>query len=167
MIVKAQWVTTDSYGNKLVTDEASQVVYIVAPTDKKTGKPFPSWEEIAPGRDVEGNPWQSKTNGKWYLFAPEAGKVYNPRSSTPGQKQALMKEAIGLKQEGIRESQENKQEAIKISSTFRDATLLTIAQLGDSYDNGEFKVVWLSWREWLLDNYEVDTNNRPPFPNHD
>lgn len=162
MIIKAQRVTTDNYGNKLVTDEASQLVYIVAPADKKTGKPFPNWEEIAPGRDVEGNPWQSKTNGKWYLFAPEPEKTYNKAKWQP--KGAEVAKAQEVKGQMIAQAQDNKNGSIKISSTARDATLLTIAEIQNNPEHATtFEDTWLKWREWLLDNYEVEEMSRPPF----
>lgn len=162
MKIKAQWVKNDNYGNKIVTDESSGIDYIISPKDKKTGADFPDWAEIAPGREVEGSPWQSKTNGKWYLFAPEPEKTYNKAKWQP--KGAEIAKAQEVKSQQISQAQDNKAESIKISGTARDATLLTIAEIQNNPEHANtFEETWLKWREWLLDNYEVDSNARPPF----
>lgn len=65
-----------------------------------------------------------------------------------------IKAAQERKQEMIEKSQESKDVSIKLSSTVRDATLITVAQFtGQNFTDEEFETRWKKWRNWLLDNW--------------
>jgi hypothetical protein len=72
-----------------------------------------------------------------------------------------------FKTESIERAQKNKEDAIKLSSTFRDATLLTVAMLEketEKLTSDQVKHGWLHWRSWLLQQYDNDSHdNAPPF----
>lgn len=70
----------------------------------KNGQVFPNFDTLAPGVEVDGEPWTSQA-GKNYLFAPK------PETSQSGRK-PNMDRIIEKKQQGIAESQERKERSI-------------------------------------------------------
>lgn len=73
------------------------------------------------------------------------------------------------KAEDIALAQMNKDKSIQLSSSFRDATTLTVAQAQSmkfaTPEEAEtwIKDNWLNWREWLLANYDAHPGNNIPF----
>lgn len=129
---------------------------------------FPNFASLMTGNDVEGT-IQEKQNGNYLNRTLYPIKPSNP---PPGGARrplnASITKAMETKREGIKEAQENRSEAVRIASTFRDATLLTIAELGSDNLNvkdyvGDYKSTWLKWRSWLWQNWDVDETNEPPF----
>lgn len=147
-------VCTIKEGNQTITDVS------VNRTNKK-GEVFPNFDGIAPGFEVECEIWKSQT-GKTYMFAPKTQTA--PRAGGAGIKAAMVEKA-----KAIEHSQDRKDNAIQLSSTFRDATLLTqvtiSAQQGD-FDREDIKKVWLEWRSWLLEQFgdaSDITETKKPF----
>lgn len=112
-------------------------------------------ENTMQGTTVEGKLWTSPKNGKVYLFEEKM------KSAPAGMKPDFMKKnidkAMERKETSIKGFQDDKNMAIKVSSTFRDATILTVAEFGDnSYSDEHMRNTWLKWRNWLLNNFDVD-----------
>ena len=102
------------------------------------------------GNNIEGKIEEKdkESNGKVYhnvTLYPDMGD--KPKTWGPG--------ASATKKADIAEAQKNKQSSIELSSTFRDATQITLAELSEHpIVAEEFKSRWLYWREWLLNNFE-------------
>lgn len=70
------------------------------------------------------------------------------------------------KEDGIQLAQMRKDDSIKQSSTFRDATLLLTAQMAQSketWDEERIKTQWRNWRSWLLEHWESHEGDGIPF----
>lgn len=84
-------------------------------------------------------------------------------------KNAQMEKVMERKETSIGKFQDNKEWSIKVSSTMRDAVLLTIAEYSkrDNNSNGtytpDFEKSILRWRQWLLENWDVEPTDIPPF----
>jgi len=77
-----------------------------------------------------------------------------------------VKVAQERKQEMIEKSQDRKDDSIRNSSTFRDATILT--QVWASKQTAfltteEIEKKWIEFRNWLFSHYEVEITDTKPF----
>ncbi len=116
------------------------------------------WPNVAPGHQVEGNIVE-KPNGQ-YLNKT----LYPVKENRPAPRGNNITKAQEVKRENIKEAQESKDISIKLSSTFRDATLITTAQMGTQHwDEADIKKVWLEWRKWLIANWGDSTDVSTPF----
>lgn len=75
---------------------------------------------------------------------------------------------IEQKNSNIRAAQDRKDESIKISSTARDATLILSVLLpsmnrDEVFNHDSWKQKWLEIRQWLLDNFDKEPTQEPPF----
>jgi len=140
----ADWIkATLKEGNQVIQDVS------INRLDKKTGKvAFEKFDDIMPGGTIEGELWRSD-KGACYLFAPR------PQSAPKVGGGAGIKVAMAEKAKAIEHSQDRKDNSIQLSSTFRDATLLTVAQMGSSTDwsNEEVQNKWKMWRTWLMEQF--------------
>lgn len=57
------------------------------------------------------------------------------------------------KEKAIEKAQDKKADGIKLSGTMRDATLLTVAELGGAKEEDIVRV-WHKWRKFLFENYD-------------
>ena len=81
------------------------------------------------------------------LIDPDRG-IKKPRSGS-------VNANMDRKEQGIEVAQNRKEDSIKISSTFRDATLITLEDMkGQDMTNELFKDRWLYWRKWLMENWD-------------
>ena len=121
----------------------------------KKGEIFPNFDNIKVGERVKGNLWSSSA-GKRYLFAPSPIKTQGgANKASGGYKTQVIKEAQETKRKDIETAQENKGQSIKISSTMRDAVLLTIAEKGDGVMTAEdMEENIIKWRKWLVNHWE-------------
>lgn len=83
-------------------------------------------------------------------------------------KTAEINKAMDKKVESIKEAQENRAEGVKVASTFRDATLITVelARTADIVPEDKedyLKAKWQEIRNWLWQNWDVDSSQMPPF----
>lgn len=117
---------------------------------------FPNFDSLKDGDTVQGDLTVGEWNGK-------KQHTLNPLR-TPMKGNSGIANAMKKKEESITKFQDNKAESIKMSSTFRDATLLTttFGSMNGTMTDEEIKATWTVWREWLLKNYDVD-NSQPPF----
>lgn len=137
----------------------------------KWGELFPGFDDLQPGRDVEGEIWQSG-QGKWYLFAPKPqttqGGAYSANkggytAKTNQIKQAI-KQAQERKEESIGKTLDRKEESIRLSAAQRDAVLIVNTLLGkgeEPWEDGAIKEAIIEWRNWFL--LDDEFNNPPPF----
>lgn len=133
--------------------------------DKKTGKQaWKDWKNMKVGDVLSGKLWQSAKGG-WYLFPSQEDENADGvvvRAPFRGGGKAGIGQAMEKKAENIREAQDNKERSIKIASTFSSATQITAALITQGrVDDVQFE--WLKWREWLLQNWDVDETNSTPF----
>lgn len=85
------------------------------------------------------------------MAQPSGAAPFAPRRGN-GIAQAMVR-----KEEGIQRAQDNKESGIILSATFRDATILTVAQFtGKEVFPEDMKLAWTKWRGWLLDQYSKD-----------
>lgn len=161
MAKRIEWADSKTQDWKLCTVVDEQGVSrteVSVNRKEKNGTDNSAWfDSLVPGATVEGNLWQSPTSGKWALYPPK------PQGAPGVQRGGGAIKAAEITKESVAHSQDRKEEGIKISSTFRDATLLTIEEARHTGLNEEgIKIAWTKWRKWLLENYDkVDIAN--PF----
>ncbi len=126
---------------------------------------FSQYSNLLEGKEVEGVLEGKEYNGKTSYTLKDA-----PRGSGGGNKAGFSKEMMETKSKSIEVAQGRKDDSIKMSSTFRDASIITVELLKiDPKLN--WKETWLENRRWLYSNYENTTVNaypdnvldKPPF----
>jgi hypothetical protein len=128
---------------------------------------WPNFRELKPGSDVLAE-LKIKQNGKFTnktLYPEKTDTRTAPRApSWAGGKSGAVAAAKETSK-NVAVAQENKQEGIKISSTFRDATLITIAFFaGASFTEAAFKEKWMEVRNWLWKNFDTSEDKESaPF----
>lgn len=113
---------------------------------------FPNFATLMAGHTVEGD-IVTKQSGQYTNKTLYPIKAVNssPRATggfTGGSK--LMKE----KQEGIKESQERKEEGIKVSASMRDAVTLATAEYVN-FPQADLELLVKKWRKFILDNWTL------------
>lgn len=110
---------------------------------------FPDYAKVEAHNEVEGT---IRENGKYKNLVGD-----RPKTTKKGFDATV---AVAMKQEGIKRSQDRKEDSIKISGTARDATLITVALMqSGTVSAAMWKDKWLEVRDWLLENYDVATPN--------
>lgn len=163
------WLTVkkpDWYELSLIDSQGSKLLNVsVNELDKKTGQQaWPDWKNIKAGQKIEGNLWTSP-KGKTYLFPSQEdenaggvvvrttnGQNYSPRGSQKAAGAMQYQKAVS---QSVEVAQDNKNESVKTSATFRDATLLTVCELGEGADTETIRETWLRHRAWLLANWDL------------
>lgn len=114
----------------------------------KSGVPFPDFDGIVVGREIDGNPWRNPTNGKWSIFPPKPASTGSFKRSG-----GAITKAMEKKEESISKFQDNKELSIKVASTMRDAVSLAIAEYthNQQYPLDELVV---KWRGWLWNQHD-------------
>lgn len=142
--------------------------------DKK-GREFPRFDEITPGSMVAGNMWQSPTNKKWTLYAPDeprpaatapaaAAGTYTPPARAGGGNRGVAA-AQERKSAGIEKAQDRKETGIMISAAFRDATIILTA-LPEFRDMSaeEWRGAHKRIRDWYIASWkDVEKSEDVPF----
>lgn len=123
-----------------------------------------TFNNVAPGQEIEGD---IKTNDKGYLnFIPKLEPPAFIKNNNFKTQQ--MEKVMEKKEQSITKFQDSKEESIKVSSTMRDAVLLTIAEKGNTQMSAnEMKSMIEKWRYWLYEKWEMTNekvvNNTSPF----
>ena len=129
----------DKNGNamKVVTFEgADKKVYVNSKYDSD------NYDKV-----VEGAEFELEVDGNFLKIA--GGKKVG------GSKSGMISKAQDTKRADIKDAQGNKQDGIKIASTFRDATLITLETFKDApFDVTIFQDRWNHWRAWLWEQYD-------------
>ena len=155
-------------------DDKGQYASVSINRVSKQGVPFPNFENLQNGGEVEGNLWLSP-KGKYYLYAPnpEEGSELPPRAQTTTQraytpKSSPIKQAMKQKEESIAKFQDSKENSIKLAGAQRDAVLIVTTMMQNlpaitSTMMGEdsIKEAIIKWRNWFLNDEEF--NSPPPF----
>lgn len=130
---------------------------------------WPNFDQIMPGSELEGNLWKSPTN-KWFFYPPKPETARGGANKGQGgvYRTQQIRETMQLKQEGIKQSQENKELGIKISSTIRMAHETALRETeGAPFDPGIFKSNVKRWRAWYWENWDAKDTDFAPFPSND
>lgn len=130
-------------------------------TNKK-GEVFPNFDAIVDGVTIAGELWASSA-GKWYLFAPKVGNL-GPKPAWVKKSDPIAVQKVVAKNVGI--AQDAKNDAIRVSSTMRDAVLCAIAEYNrynDSLGGLKLEDLIIKWRQWLLSKWEIDPTDSPAF----
>lgn len=115
----------------------------------------PQYEAATPGGTLTGSIVQ---DGKYWKFVGHVeGHDPKPQRAYSGGKGNIAA-AQERKAEDIAYAQSNKEHSIRVSSTFRDATLIATQELAHYTGSPElyaeeFKARWLHWRNWLSQQY--------------
>ncbi len=135
----------------------------------RDGRPFPGFENIAPGSVIAGNIWLSPKNQKWSLFPPDPVRSAAPRpaaspSAAPTRGPAGIKAAQERKDQMIEKAQENKGKGMLIAAAFRDATLMLV-NMADykTMTPDESKMKHKALRDWYIAEYK-DTEKTLDVP---
>lgn len=84
----------------------------------------------------------------------ESKKLWPPKENRPAG--GGMAKTMAVKSQNIEKAQERKEEGIRVSSTFRDASLITASMVhaGIIRTEMDIKEEWRKWREWFWNNYD-------------
>lgn len=135
--------------NTEVMGENGEVVEASIWRDQKDGSIFPNFENLKGGDVVEGNLWTSPA-GKASLYPPKASSGSSPRSTN------FPAKMMEKKAEQIEHSQDRKEQAIMVASSFSSATQILVALIekDDSYKVPDlWKEKWIEIRHWLIKNW--------------
>jgi hypothetical protein len=151
-----EWIVAE-----LVDDQGKELKEVSINKVSKKGELFPSFDELQPGRDVEGELWVSQA-GKNYLFPPRIDK---PRGGASGAfKTAQIEKTMDLKNQNINKALDRKEDGIAIAGAQRDAVLITTTLLTTGVHKAEnesdLKLEIIKWRNWFLSD---EFKNTPPF----
>ena len=153
MKYQIEWLENKSPEWKIATlsENGHQVMGVsINKNDKKTGQvAFANFDTLMPGNDIEGELWTSPKGGM-YLFPPR------PQSAPKTTGNAGIKVAMAEKAKNIEHNIDRKDNSILLSATFRDATLLTVAHLGQKgtdFSSQDIQDEWKIWRTWLMEQF--------------
>ncbi len=124
----------------------------------KEKKEFPNYDTIVDGATIEATLWQSQA-GKSYLFAPKPTVL--PRFKVNG---GAITKNMEKKEASIEKFQTNKEESIKIASTFSAAWNSAIAEYEKkTNDLTSIEELFAKYREFYWHNFDVAETKYPPF----
>lgn len=165
MQYKIEWMEKKQISGKDII-EASLSGEGVTPAEKVTiwktdtkGEEFPGFDDLSPGHTVEGNLW-SKPGSNFKTLYPAKEKRAKGNSNFRTEQ---IEKAQGRKAEFIEKAQDNKDWSIMVSSTMRDAVLLTIAEVGSNASTSLYENKVRQWRTFLVDNWDLNPTDKPPF----
>lgn len=121
---------------------------------------FPDFANLQEGSIVMG---KMTLDGAYWNIAYE-GQEKRPGGQSGAYKSHLIEKAQENKAQYIAKAQNNKEASIKVSSTMRDAVLLTIAEKGDGVLSSEdMQEAIERWRAWLWTHWDKEEKDYPPF----
>jgi len=160
MSYKINWIEVKGPDWKIASFESGESDVSINRTSKK-GIPFPNFDNLGAGVEIEGNLWKSDA-GKLYLFPPEAPKQANGGAY----KQKMMDEAVARKETSIKGFQESKEESIRHISAQRDSVLIVVnlyqeiardTVLTASEKDSAIKKKIIEFRDWFLSDKFKET----------
>jgi|SRR3990167_4569772 len=120
---------------------------------------FPDFANVKAGSVVRG---QLVEKGQYTNLLSETQN--KPRGGgNYANKEASVTKAMDRKEKSIGRFQDDKEFSIMVSSTMRDAVQLAIAEIKDITTLNTLEKDILKWREWLIQNWNVDEKDVPPF----
>lgn len=139
--------------------------------DTKLGKPYKMCEVEVGGEIRKVNIWSNAPDfanikeGSIIMGNMEMdGQYWNikfenaAQRGNPNFKSQQIEKVMEKKNESIGKFQDSKNESIILASTFRDATLLTVAQISklpidDEITEKGIEEMWMRWRTWLANHW--------------
>lgn len=118
------------------------------------------FDPVKVGDTVEG---ETYTNDKGYLNFKRKLEPPEFIKKSSGYKEKIMEKAMERKENGIEKFQDNKEWSIKVASTMNKAVELAIAEIKDIKTLNTLENDILKWREWLWNNWDVASDQYPPF----
>ena len=144
----------NKYDLSLIDEKGQQVDKVTMWGD------HPSFVGLKPGSVIEGD---IVTKGDWKTIYPTKTKPSGQGSFAPNRGFSGGKAMVAEKAKNIAEAQQRKNDSIMTSATFRDATILTQAELSGKTED-EIKEVWTKWRFWLAEQFDKDMSDfKQPF----
>ena len=118
------------------------------------------WNDIKDGYELNGEITEKENKGYVnFTLTPERTNTLYPKKNLTA--------AMETKNQNIMHAQDRKDEGIKISSTFRDATILTAEWMKRTDvpfpTDTDVKAKWKAMRDWLWKQWEYDVTQEPPF----
>lgn len=121
---------------------------------------FPGFNSVAIGGELEGT---VTTNDRGYKNFKSVNPAFtSPPRSYPN-RAGNMSAVMAQKAAGIKQSQDNKELGIKISSTIRMAVDIALAELSQPYTPADMQQAIERWRAWLWNAWEKNDSDYPPF----
>lgn len=110
---------------------------------------FPNFETITFDTVLEAE-MQTENDPKYGI----SKKLWPPKENRPAG--GGMGRVMEKKAEAIGKAQDRKEEGIRVSSTFRDASMIVASMVhgGLLRTEMDIKEEWRKWREWLWNNYD-------------
>lgn len=150
MIYTIEWCQLKKNGNTNGREWKITEMTLVDQNGVKT-EAVSTFEDVMNGQMIEGEIFQGK-------YGMEFKKKVEEKPKNNFRTQQIEK-MVERKENGIKNFQDNKEWSIKVSSTMRDAVLLAIAEGKPEPERIK------QWREWLWNNWSVETDQFPPFSN--
>lgn len=99
---------------------------------------------------------EKNDKGYWKLVSPKAVAGANFKT-------AQTEKLMDRKEQSIGRFQDDKEWSIMVSSTMRDAVQLAISEIKDIKTLNTLEQDILKWRNWLIENWDVQRTDKPPF----
>lgn len=116
-----------------------------------------TFQDVMMGQELEGViSYNEQYKSKEFKSTPKqpTNAIYN--------KTAQVEKVMERKEASIGKFQDNKDWSIMTSSTMRDAVLLAIEE-SKTIPDYNFESGVLKWRNWLINNWEVNETDKKPF----
>lgn len=133
------------FEGSFIGDDGNEFNATIWETDKDN-KQFPGFNDLRVGSIIDGTTWTSPTTGKVSIYPP---KVTTGRTGGG----AAITKAMEVKNENIKDAQERKDIAIRLSGSMTSAVQLAIAEVGTNSEPKRMEMAILRWRNWLLNNH--------------
>lgn len=160
MKVKIDWLVRKSPEwiiATLLQEDGTKLDEVSINKTSKKGEPFPNFDGLMPGHEIEGELWTSSA-GKHYLFPPRIAKTAQGGAF----KSKQIEEAQTRKKNDIEHFQTTKEESIRLASAQRDAVIMVATIFKDQVVTPDhLRSEIINWRNWFLN--DQDFNNPPPF----
>lgn len=153
MIYKVEWSEVKKEGN--TNGRAWKITEMTLKDEQGViTEKVSTFDSVMTGAEIEGSVVK---NDKGYLTFKKLEAPNFVKENRSAFKQKVIDETMQRKEQSIGKFQDSKEWSIKVSSTMRDAVLLAIAEQNPTKENV------LKWREWLWNNFDVETDQFPPF----
>lgn len=129
-------------------------------SEGKTTEKVSTFEPVMSGGTIEGT---IVKNDKGYLnFKKLEAPDFIKQQRKPDISKSVEK-AQERTAEGVKIAQERTSWSVKTSATMRDAVMIATARGISGWDKDEIEKAILKWREWLWTNFDVESDQYPPF----
>jgi len=120
---------------------------------------FPDFANITIGSVIRG---KLEQKGQYWNILSET-QTKRPVGQSGAYKEKVIGEAMQRKEGSIAKFQDNKEFSIMVASTMSGAVALAVAEYKDKTVLDTLDQAVLKWRQFLLDNWNVDPKDIKPF----